>query len=194
MRRTFRPLPTILGFGRIEGIAVFPQQNRTCVENGKKPPSNWLGGFWPEGVRKPDSVPPSACANAGGDDHSSSSAAAGGIKQSTRGLGRATLSSRQSGISPSYLTLLRVGFTVPSMLPSKRCALTAPFHPYPSPPEGKKRAVYFLWHFPWDYPHSALRSTLPCGVRTFLPDPVHSGRDRGGRLSSFHPVPILLRR
>ena len=31
---------------------------------------------------------------------------------------------------PPYLVLLRVGFTLPSALPPKRCALTAPFHPY----------------------------------------------------------------
>ena len=30
-----------------------------------------------------------------------------------------------------YLVLLRVGFTVPSVSPPTRCALTAPFHPYP---------------------------------------------------------------
>jgi len=29
-----------------------------------------------------------------------------------------------------YLVLLQVGFAVPLMLPSARCALTAPFHPY----------------------------------------------------------------
>ena len=29
-----------------------------------------------------------------------------------------------------YLVLLRVGFTVPPLLPAARCALTAPFHPY----------------------------------------------------------------
>jgi len=33
---------------------------------------------------------------------------------------------------PPYLVLLRVGFTLPPALPSERCALTAPFHPYPS--------------------------------------------------------------
>jgi len=31
---------------------------------------------------------------------------------------------------PPYLVLLRVGFTLPPMLPPARCALTAPFHPY----------------------------------------------------------------
>jgi hypothetical protein len=29
-----------------------------------------------------------------------------------------------------YLVLLRTGFSVPSLLPATRCALTAPFHPY----------------------------------------------------------------
>ena len=32
---------------------------------------------------------------------------------------------------PPYLVLLRVGFTLPPALPPERCALTAPFHPYP---------------------------------------------------------------
>ena len=31
-----------------------------------------------------------------------------------------------------YLALLRAGFCLPSVLPRTRCALTAPFHPYPS--------------------------------------------------------------
>ena len=32
---------------------------------------------------------------------------------------------------PPYLVLLRVGFTLPRPLQDGRCALTAPFHPYP---------------------------------------------------------------
>jgi len=32
---------------------------------------------------------------------------------------------------PPYLVLLRVGFTMPRVLRRERCALTAPFHPYP---------------------------------------------------------------
>ncbi len=36
------------------------------------------------------------------------------------------------GRSSPYLVLLRVGFTLPPALPSARCALTAPFHPYRS--------------------------------------------------------------
>ncbi len=36
--------------------------------------------------------------------------------------------------SPPYLVLLRVGFTLPPRLRGARCALTAPFHPYPARP------------------------------------------------------------
>jgi len=39
----------------------------------------------------------------------------------------------RSGEIPAYLVLLRVGFTVPRSLLAARCALTAPFHPYPEP-------------------------------------------------------------
>src|SRR6056297_863710 len=35
------------------------------------------------------------------------------------------------------------GLPSPRLLPAARCALTAPFHPYPA-----SRAVYFLLHFP----------------------------------------------
>ena len=73
-----------------------------------------------------------------------------------------------------YLVLLRVGFTLPLLLPAPRCALTlshlpeqatAPFHPCRS---GWTWAVYFLWHFPWACAPQALPGTLPCGARTFL--------------------------
>src|SRR5579864_4343029 len=64
---------------------------------------------------------------------------------------------------PPYLVLLRVGFALPAALLPRRCALTAPFHPYPV-----AGAVCFLWHFPsaWLEPgvpdvirHTALRSS-----------------------------------
>ena len=35
---------------------------------------------------------------------------------------------------PFFSILHPVGFTVPSLLPGTRCALTAPFHPYPGMP------------------------------------------------------------
>ena len=46
-----------------------------------------------------------------------------------------------------YTVLLPVGFTLPLPLPAARCALTAPFHPYPSLPK-RGQAVCFLLHFP----------------------------------------------
>src|SRR5437016_660455 len=62
-------------------------------------------------------------------------------------LGRSSLSSssdlpgglaRRAGTRPAeaelppYLVLLRVGFALPDALLRQRCALTAPFHPYPA--------------------------------------------------------------
>jgi len=57
-----------------------------------------------------------------------------------------------------YLVLLPVGFTLPLPLPGTRCALTAPFHPYPGAEACK--AVCFLWHFPWGYPRRPLTGTV----------------------------------
>ena len=66
---------------------------------------------------------------------------------------------------PPYLVLLRVGFALPAALLRRRCALTAPFHPYPGV---AAKAVCFLWHFPSDelelalpdvIRHTALRSS-----------------------------------
>jgi len=45
---------------------------------------------------------------------------------------------------PSFSILHPVGFTVPSLLPGTRCALTAPFHPYLS----KLRRFAFCGTFP----------------------------------------------
>ena len=55
-----------------------------------------------------------------------------------------------------YSVLLPVGFAVPALLPAPRCALTAPFHPYP----GRTGAVCFLWHFPWGCPRRTLSGTV----------------------------------
>ena len=59
-------------------------------------------------------------------NHSSRAAVAGGLKQLTR------KRARTYALLP-YLALLRTGFTLPRLLPAARCALTAPFHPYPDP-------------------------------------------------------------
>ena len=57
------------------------------------------------------------------DSHSSGTDVATCLKQPTR-------SQRGSRHTGTYLVLLRVGFTMPLLLPEARCALTAPFHPY----------------------------------------------------------------
>ena len=66
---------------------------------------------------------------------------------------------------PPYLVLLRVGFALPATSLSRRCALTAPLHPYLSL---SARAVCFLWHLPSNrlepavpdvIRHTALRSS-----------------------------------
>ena len=65
------------------------------------------------------------------------------------------------------MNLHPVRFTVPSMSPSKRWALTPPFHPYPdSKPSG--RSVFCGTGYPVTriFP---LGSTVLVGVRTFLP-------------------------
>ncbi len=128
------------------------------------------------------------------------------------GIGRAVL------IAPPYLALLRAGFCLPPMLPPARCALTAPFHPYPPPPSplrselrrgrpvtelaspkparskrrGRRRAVYFLCHFPSGHPDRALPGALPCGVRTFLPvaafPSTRTSRDNRGAAIAWLPA------
>jgi hypothetical protein len=80
---------------------------------------------------------------------------------------------------PPYLVLLRVGFALPATLLARRCALTAPFHPYLGV---AAEAVCFLWHFP----SSGLESTLPDVIRHTalrssdfpLPAPESAGSDR----------------
>lgn len=50
-------------------------------------------------------------------------------------------------------------------LPNERCALTTPFHPYPT---RLSQAVYSLLHFPSRHRALPLASMLLVGVRTFL--------------------------
>ena len=85
---------------------------------------------------------------------------------------------------PPYLVLLRVGFTLPPPLLTERCALTAPFHPYPDWPSRPKpfrpivrvearttgRYVFCGTSRPRTLKPASrtLSGTLPSGVRTFL--------------------------
>ena len=112
-----------------------------------------------------------------GNDHSSRPVIAHWLRRPTRWLGRAVLrnacaSGRRlaTPAAPPYLVLLRAGFCLPPTLPPARCALTAPFHPYPSTRRLRTSlgAVYFLCHCPSSCPARALPGALPFGVRTFL--------------------------
>ncbi len=87
---------------------------------------------------------------------------------------------------PPYLVLLRVGFALPAALLQRRCALTAPFHPYPVvvlslqqrpalQAHNDDEAVCSLWHFP---------ST---GLEPSLPDVI---RHTALRSSDFPPRPF----
>jgi len=85
------------------------------------------------------------------------------------------------------------GLPCHGMLPSARCALTAPFHPYQPL---RASAVYFLWRFPSARAAQVLPGTLPYGARTFLPSPTRtwSGSgclaNSGAYYTSRRPVPI----
>src|SRR5262249_36866955 len=70
----------------------------------------------------------------------------------------------------SYLVLLPVGFTLPLPLPSARCALTAPFHPYrPAPIAGRRRRYGLCGTIPRIAPAGRYPAPSFRGARTFLP-------------------------
>jgi hypothetical protein len=94
----------------------------------------------------------------------------------------------------AYLALLRLGVTVPPLLPAARWALTPPFHPYPPSALRPPGAVSFLWPCPSPFGAQALPGSLPCGARTFLgrlaapattPLGQRGGIYRGDRLSAI---------
>ncbi len=68
---------------------------------------------------------------------------------------------------PSLFELAPCGVCQACPLPGTRCALTAPFHPYPL-----RGGIFSVaLSVPMEKLHEppGLRGTLPCGVRTFLP-------------------------
>ena len=69
------------------------------------------------------------------NNHSSRISITANLKQPTRKPRRTHLAISENMMF-SYLVLLQMGFTLPVLLPVLRCALTAPFHPYPSLPMG----------------------------------------------------------
>ena len=102
----------------------------------------------------------------------------------------------------AYLALLRLGVTVPPLLPATRWALTPPFHPYPPPLSGTAGgllsvALSVAFRRPGVTWQSALWSSdFPrCGLAT-APRPsrsasVHkSNRENGLRLPGAEPVRV----
>ena len=96
-------------------------------------PAKWYNGFG-GAVSRILSAP----ARAGGENHLS--------QQPIPGI-RCTFAQLGAGRSRiPYLALHRTGFSVPRCLRFARCALTAPFHPYPR--TCARGRFNFLWHFP----------------------------------------------
>ena len=67
-----------------------------------------------------------------------------------------------------YSVLLPVGFAMPPPLPGARCALTAPFHPYPPKPEGEGGRFVLCGTFPGVAPAGRYPAPFFRGARTFL--------------------------
>ncbi len=96
-----------------------------------------------------------------------------GLGQPTRTAGltspRGVIACANSPLRRPYSVLLPVGFTMPTPLPAPRCALTAPFHPYPAKPEGKARRFVLCGTFPGVAPAGRYPAPYVMGARTFLP-------------------------
>jgi hypothetical protein len=100
-------------------------------------------------------------------------------------------------VQPAYLVLQAVGFSMPAMSPSPRCALTAPFHPCLIPDVRGHRRCVFCGTFPGSTgPRWPLAITVPCPARTFLhPSIVHRGLDGNGgprRAATARPTPGIV--
>ncbi len=114
---------------------------RRVESDGPGAPVRRFRGHGLQAARKPDSVL---------DDHSSRRRVTAALQQPTRRFRLSVASLRlykvsppgrigpirsrpleSAGAIPAYLVLLRVGFTMRRPLLAARCALTAPFHPYP---------------------------------------------------------------
>ena len=110
-----------------------------------------------------------------------------------------------SRVGAPCLVLLRMGFSLPSVSPRPRCALTGtgcpirsrrnpPFHPCLCRLPGHRRFCS-LFHFPSPRDARPLAGILLCGARTFLPPrtggdcpadfDAHSNRCRAGRCPYF---------
>jgi len=119
------------------------------------------------------------------DGHSSGTPVAGRLEQPTRATrptDEAPPAAREPRAHRSYSVLLPAGLAVPPTLPPARCALAAPFHPYPCAQALRLAgwAVCFLWRYPWGRP----RRTLSGAASVWSPDfPPLEKRRPSGRLA-----------
>jgi len=102
------------------------------------------------------------------DGHSSGTPVAGRLEQPTRAT-RPTDKARGQTARRSYSVLLPAGLAVPPTLPPARCALTAPFHPYPDGPCSLASGRFaFCGAIPGVAPAGRYPAPRPYGARTFL--------------------------
>jgi len=131
---------------------------------------------------KPGSVGHRPFARTVRDGHSSGTMFAHCLKQPTRTAdptrSRGVIACANRPLRRPYSVLLPVWFAMPSPLPATRCALTAPFHPYPR--SRRRRAVRSLWHFPWGRPRRTLSGTV-CRWSPDFPPRRPFDRCRSGR-------------
>ena len=85
-----------------------------------------------------------------------------------------------------YSVFLQAGFTVPEVSPPPRCALTAPFHPYPTEhftrASPRRRATAWRYNFCGTFPRITPggRYPPPCPAESGLSSPAHPSQDAGG--------------
>ncbi len=141
-----------------------------------------------ERAGKPNSVRP----RTGAGDHLSGPAVARRLVHPTRSF-RPRCGRRDGPPLAAYLGLLAVGFTLPRPSPAARCALTAPFHPYPQKRRKVKMTVSTFRLFDVSTFHGRCRfcGTFPrltpgwgyqppCPIQFGLSSRTPSPRKRGG--------------
>jgi len=125
-----------------------------------------------------------------GDGHSSRRHIAVPLQRPTRKLWRAEPARASRRTLLPYLVLLRVGFALPPPLPEARCALTAPFHPYPDC-SGRYILCGTFRPRPLKTAARTLSGTPLYGVRTFLSPPAQHSRNCRSQAGSDRPAQQL---
>ena len=92
------------------------------------------------------------------------------------------------GAIPPYLVLLRVGFAMPRHYCAARCALTAPFHPYPRLRARRYILCGTFRRRPLKATSRTLSGTPLCGVRTFLFPAAQPGQTQRSQAGSDRPI------